>query len=128
MDILKIAVLGMVGTLLGVMLKEQKKEYELFVTLGVSLCIFYFILSKLELVLSVISQMQDYVKLDAGYIAILMKMIGITYVAEFSSNLCKDAGYQAVAGQIEMFGKLSILVISMPVLLTLLETIGEFLS
>ena len=78
MDILKIAVLGMVGTLLGVMLKEQKKEYELFVTLGVSLCIFYFILSKLELVLAVISQMQDYVKLDAGYIAILMKMIGIT--------------------------------------------------
>ena len=128
MDILQIAVLGMVGTLLGVMLKEQKKEYELFVTLGVSLCIFYFILSKLELVLAVISQMQDYVKLDAGYIAILMKMIGITYVAEFSSNLCKDAGYQAVAGQIEMFGKLSILVISMPVLLALLETIGEFLS
>lgn len=128
MDILKIAVLGIVGTLLGIMLKEQKKEYELFVTLGVSLCIFYFLMSKLELVLSVINKMQDYVRLDTGYLAILIKMIGITYVAEFSSNLCKDAGYQTVAGQIEMFGKLSILVISMPVLLVLLETIGEFLS
>ena len=109
MDILKIAVLGMVGTLLGVMLKEQKKEYELFVTLGVSLCIFYFILSKLELVLAVISQMQDYVKLDAGYIAILMKMIGITYVAEFSSGICRDAGYGAIGNQIEIFGRLTIL-------------------
>ncbi|MCI9176455.1 MAG: stage III sporulation protein AD [Lachnospiraceae bacterium] len=128
MDILKIAVLGIAGMLLGILLKEQKKEYELFVMLGVSLCIFYFIMSKLELVLSVINRMQDYVRLDTGYIAILIKMIGITYVAEFSSNLCKDAGYQAVAGQIEMFGKLSILVISMPVLLVLLETIGEFLS
>ena len=128
MDILKIAVLVIAGMLLGILLKDQKKEYELFVTLGVSLCIFYFIMSKLELVLSVINRMQEYVRLDAGYIAILIKMIGITYVAEFSSNLCKDAGYQAVAGQIEMFGKLSILVISMPVLLVLLETIGEFLS
>ncbi|MCI8872748.1 MAG: stage III sporulation protein AD [Lachnospiraceae bacterium] len=128
MDILKIAVLGIAGMLLGILLKDQKKEYELFVTLGVSLCIFYFIMSKLELVLSVINRMQEYVRLDTGYIAILIKMIGITYVAEFSSNLCKDAGYQAVAGQIEMFGKLSILVISMPVLLVLLETIGEFLS
>ena len=128
MDILKIAVLGIAGMLLGILLKEQKKEYELFVMLGVSLCIFYFIMSKLELVLSVINRMQDYVRLDTGYIAILIKMIGITYVAEFSSNLCKDAGYQAVAGQIEMFGKLSILVISMPVLLVLLETIGEVLS
>lgn len=128
MDILKIAILGIVGTLLGIMMKERKKEYELFITLGVSLCIFYFILSKLELVLDVVNRMQEYVSLDTEYIGILIKMIGITYVSEFSSNLCKDAGYQAVAGQIEMFGKLSILVISMPVLLVLLETIGEFLS
>jgi stage III sporulation protein AD len=57
-----------------------------------------------------------------------MKMIGITYVAEFSSNLCKDAGYHAVATQIEMFGKLSIMVVSLPVLLALLDMIGSFLS
>ena len=128
MDIVKIAAFGIAGTLLGILLKGQKKEYELFVTLGVSLCIFYFIMSKLELVLSVVNQMQEYVSLDTSYIAILVKMIGITYVSEFSANLCKDAGYQAVAGQIEMFGKLSILVISMPVLLVLLERIAEFLS
>ena len=127
MDIVKIAALGIVGALLGIMLKGQKKEYELFVTLGVSLCIFYFIMSKLELVLSVVRQMQGYVSLDTSYIAILVKMIGITYVSEFSANLCKDAGYQAVAGQIEMFGKLSILVIRMPVLPLWLETLGEFL-
>ncbi|MCI9003918.1 MAG: stage III sporulation protein AD [Lachnospiraceae bacterium] len=126
MDIVRIAALGIVGALLGILLKGQKKEYELFVTLGVSLCIFYFIISKLELVLAVINRMQEYVELDTGYIAILMKMIGITYVSEFSANLCRDAGYQAVAGQIEMFGKLSILVISMPVLLVLLETLEGF--
>ncbi|MCI9082318.1 MAG: stage III sporulation protein AD [Lachnospiraceae bacterium] len=128
MDIVKIAILGIVGALLGIMLKGQKKEYELFVSLGVSLCIFYFLMSKLKLVVSVINRMQDYVELDTSYIAILIKMIGITYVSEFSANLCKDAGYQSVAGQIEMFGKLSILVISMPVILVLLETIGEFLQ
>ena len=126
MDIVRIAALGIVGALLGILLKGQKKEYELFVTLGVSLCIFYFIISKLELVLGVINKMQEYVELDTGYIAILVKMIGITYVSEFSANLCRDAGYQAVAGQIEMFGKLSILVISMPVLLVLLETLEGF--
>ncbi len=128
MDIIKIAILGIAGALLGIMLKCYKKEYELFVMLGVSLCIFYFIMSKLKLVISVISRMQEYVSLDSSYIAILIKMIGITYVSEFSANLCKDAGYQSVAGQIEMFGKLSILAISMPVILVLLETIGEFLA
>ena len=128
MDIVKIAIMGIVGALLGIMLKGQKKEYELYVTLGVSLCIFYFIMSKLQLVISVVNRMQDYVNLDTSYIGILIKMIGITYVSEFSASLCKDAGYQAMAGQIEMFGKLSILVISMPVIMVLLETIGDFLS
>ena len=45
----------------------------------------------------------------------------------FSSGICKDAGYQAIAAQIEIFGKLAILVVGMPVLLALLETIQEFL-
>ena len=128
MDIIKIAALGLAGTWLGIMLKGQKKEYELFISMGACLCILYFIITKLEIVLSVINQMQNYVKIDAGYVGLLFKMIGITYIAEFSANLCKDAGYRAVAGQMEMFGKLSILAISMPVLLVLLETVGEFLT
>ena len=92
MDIIKIAVLGIVGALLGIMLKGQKKEYELFMTLGVSLCIFYFIMSKLKLVISVINSMQDYVNLDTSYIAILIKMIGITYVVNTSCGRGSD-GY-----------------------------------
>ena len=57
----------------------------------------------------------------------LMKMFGITYVAEFTSGICKDAGFGALGGQIEIFGKLSILAISTPILLALLETLQVFL-
>lgn len=57
----------------------------------------------------------------------LMKMVGITYVAEFTSGICKDAGFGALGGQIEIFGKLSILAISTPILLALLETLQVFL-
>ena len=93
MDIIKIAVLGIVGALLGIVLKSQKKEYELFAMLGVSLCIFYFIMSKLRLVISVIDSMQEYVNLDTSYIAILIKMIGIC-VGIFGKSLqgCRISG------------------------------------
>ncbi len=128
MDMIKIAMIGLAAVLLALQMKAGRKEYELLVTMGACLCILFFLISKLELVLGAINRMQEYIRIDSKYVAILMKMIGITYVAEFSSNLCKDAGYQAVAGQIEMFAKLSILVISMPVLLTLLETISQFLK
>lgn len=128
MDIIKIAMIGLAAVLLAIQVKGGRPEYEIFITMGACLCIFFFLVTKLEVVMDAINEMQSYIRLDAKYVAVLLKMIGITYVAEFSSNLCRDAGYQAVAGQIEMFGKLSILVISMPVLLALLETISRFLS
>ena len=55
-------------------------------------------------------------------------MTGISYVAEFSSGICRDAGYGAIGKQIEIFGKLSILAVSMPIVLALLETLERFLS
>ena len=58
---------------------------------------------------------------------VLFSAIGVTYIAELASDLCKDAGYQAVAGQIELFGKLALLSLSMPVVLALLETVNGFL-
>ena len=62
------------------------------------------------------------------YLTALMKMVGITYVAEFSAGICRDAGFGALGSQIEIFGKLSILAVSMPILLALMETIQGFLS
>ena len=71
---------------------------------------------------------QDTLPLNAGYIRTLIKIVGITYIAEFASDLCKDAGYQAVAGQIQMFGKLSVLAVSIPILTALLDTVRTFLG
>lgn len=53
-------------------------------------------------------------------------MVGITYVAEFSSNLCRDAGFGAIGNQIEFFGKVMIIAVSMPVIKSLIQTISEF--
>lgn len=49
-------------------------------------------------------------------------------MSEFSAAICKDTGYQAIASQIEVFGKLTILAVSMPILLSLLETMKGFLG
>ena len=49
MDILKIGVLGIVGVLLAIPLKVQKAEYSLFVSMAVCICIFVYIISKIEI-------------------------------------------------------------------------------
>ena len=78
---------------------------------------------RLSGITELISRFSTYIKVDSAYIGILLKMLGIAFVADFSANICKDAGYSMVAGQVELAGKLSILLLSTPILNALLDTI-----
>lgn len=127
MNSIQIALFGVVGTLLALQFKSGKSEYGIYVSLAVSLFLFLCMLSRLEIFVQTVKKIADYIKLDAGQMSILLKMAGVIYVAEFASGICKDAGYQNIAVQIEIFTKLTILAIGMPVLLALLELIGDFL-
>lgn len=125
---LKIAILGVAGVLLAIQFKGGKSEYSTYITMGVSLMIFAGILAQLELFADTIREIGTLAGFDSSYIRTLLKMIGITYTAEVASGICKDAGYQSVAVQVEIFGKILILSLSVPIILTVLRLIGEFLS
>ncbi len=73
--------------------------------MAVSIILFSFIVDRLGIFVSTVEQIASYIDMDAGYLATMLKMIGITYIAEFSSGICRDAGYQTIAGQIEIFAK-----------------------
>lgn len=127
MDIVKIAILGIAGVLLALPFKKERGEYSTFIAIVICICIFVYLLTKVETILSFAGELEGLINIDSRYIGMVVKMVGITYVAEFASNICKDAGYAAIASQIELFAKLSILVISVPVLGAFLETIGSFI-
>ena len=71
---------------------------------------------------------QNSISVQTAYIQVLLKIIGITYISEFASDICKDAGYSTIAGQIGVFSKLSILAVSMPIITALMDTIQGFLA
>lgn len=123
MSVLTIGILGIAGALLAVELKGLKGEYGIYLVAAVGLVIFFYGVTKLKTVIETIRQVQSYIRLNRMYLEVLLKMIGITYIAEFSSGICKDAGYGSLGSQIEIFGKLSVLAVSMPILLALLDTV-----
>jgi len=127
MDVLKIVVLAISGVLFALMLKQTRPEYSSFISLAVCVCIFLYLLSKLETVLGYLGQLEEMVDMDGIYLDTVLKMLGITYITQFASDICKDAGYQAISSQIELFAKISILFLSFPVLMGLVQTIQEVL-
>ena len=84
MDILRIAVLGIAGVLLALLLQKEKSEYSMFISMAVCICIFIYILGKVETVINFAKKMQTFVAVDQTYITLILKMVGITYVAEFA--------------------------------------------
>lgn len=128
MNMMQVGILGVAGVLFAVQLKQEKAEVAIYLCVVISLMVFFAILSNLRVLVDTIQEIGNYINIDDTYITTLLKMLGITYLAEFASGICKDAGYQTIAVQIEMFGKVTILVLSLPILLTLLRTIQEFLS
>ena len=125
---LQIGIIGVAGTLLAIQFISGKAEYGIYISIALSIVVFIGILGHLEILIDTMRRIGSYINIDSVYISTLLKMLGITYVSEFSSSICKDAGYQTIAGQIEIFGKLSVFVLSMPVLLALLDTVKGFLS
>lgn len=128
MDIVQVGVIGILGALFAVQLKSGKPEYGIYMSVGISIFIFMSIVGKLEEVVRTVKEISGFIRTDIPYVSTLIKMLGVTYIAEFSSGICKDTGYQTAASQIEVFSKLTILVLGLPLLSALLRTIQQFLA
>lgn len=128
MTIVTIGIVGITAVFLAVQMKGVKGEYGVYLAATAGCFIFFYGISKLESILDAMRQVQEFIKINQVYLTTLLKMTGITYIAEFASGICKDAGYGAIGSQIEIFGKLSILAVSMPILLALIETLQGFLT
>ncbi|MCM1135890.1 MAG: stage III sporulation AC/AD family protein [Clostridium sp.] len=124
MEIVKIGILGVAGVMLALQFKSNKPEYGLYLGAAICLVVFTFSVSGLKTLLERVGDLEAYVKGSGKYLGFLFKAVGITYVCEFCASICKDAGYGAVAGQIEIFGKLSILLMGIPVLAAVIENIN----
>lgn len=124
MSTIQVALVGITGMLIAIQFREVKKEYAVFIMIVASILIFSFGISKLGQIFKAIDIIKDKLKISSGYIEILLKIVGIAFICEFSSDICKDSGFGTVSNQIQIFGKLSILTVSLPVFLNLIDLIG----
>ena len=126
-EIIKIGAFGIVGVLLALQFKSHKPEYSLYIGLALSILIFGFVVGQIETVMGQLGSLKQYLGESQNYLGILLKVIGITYICEFSAGICKDAGFSSVSDQIEILGKLSVMFAGLPILFAVVEQIRGML-
>ena len=125
MEGIKVIMAALAGVFLAAVLKSVKSEMTMLVAAGVSVLILLYILSGLSVIVEQLKMLQGYIGISGKYIGILVKMIGISYMTQLAADICRDYGQSAVAGLLEVFCKITIAALGMPVVLTLFEVVTK---
>ena len=111
--------------LVGMLFRQNKTEYSVLIGLTCSLLLLFFGLDKLGVIFRRIEDLSFYMGDMKEFFPLLLKVFGITYLCDFASNLCKDAGYQSVSSQIEILSKISIMLAGMPVVFAVIDQLRQ---
>ena len=120
-EIMKVGMLGIIGVLIAIQFRTQKPEYGIYIGLALGVILLGYGLKQFAGILEVLGAFRGYLGLGEHYLTVLLKVIGITYICEFCASICKDAGYGTVASQIEILGKLAVMIAGVPILLAVAE-------
>ena len=125
--IIKIIGSGLVALIIIILLKQYKPEFAIYISLLAGVLILLLVMDQLTQVISLLQSLASKASINSTFLAILLKITGIAFLAEFAVSVCKDAGEGAIASKIEIGSKIIIIAMSIPIISSLLEIILKIL-
>ncbi len=120
-DIIKICAVGLSGGLLALTLRKERQEMALIITLVTSVIIAGQVVVMIGGLLTEINNIIAECGVDIKYFAVCIKAVGLSYISQFGAEILRDGGEAAIASKVEAAGKVAILLITMPVILSFLR-------
>lgn len=127
MEILQIAGIAISGVLLVSIIKNFKPELAIYVVLATVLVIFLLALEQLTSVFQFLKTVYDQMTYGKEFFPIIIKVLVVAYLADFTAQLCKDAGEGSIGSKVELAGKIVIFYLSLPILMSILNLINSIL-
>ena len=128
MEIMRIIGVAFITAVTAVILKTTKPELSFAVTVTGIIVILMFLADALQNTLSVFSTIASVTGVENGLLKILLKIVGVGYITEFGAGVLNDFGSHSVADKVVLCGKVTIVMLSLPVIESLLQLVGGFLK
>ena len=127
MEIIKLLGIGLISLFLITIIKQYKNEYAIYISVVSGILIFILVQDELVEIFHLINDFANKSGINITYIEILIKLTAISYLTEFTMNLCLDLGESALSTKIELGGKIIMVYLSIPIILKLIETIATII-
>ena len=128
MDIVQVIGIGLVTAVLSLLIKQHRPELAIALPMLGAVVIFLLLAPYLRAALTMFEDIAAQVGIENQYLKMVIKIIGVAYICQFSAELCKDAGEGSMASKIEFAGKIMILTLSMPIIYRLLGLVGSLIN
>lgn len=127
-DIIQIVGLGIVAAVFLVLLRQTRPELALLLSLAAGALIFLAVLGRITSILDILEELAFRANISGAYLATVLKIIGVAYIAEFGAQVLRDSNENAVASKVEMAGKVIIMILAIPIVVAIVETISRMLA
>lgn len=127
MEILKISAFALISAIIIVLIKQEKEEIGVTISIFAAVIIGVYAITKLEDIVHLIFDLAENAGVNAKYLEIILKVVGIAYIIELTKDVCIDSGETALAGKVEMAGKIMIVASTIPIISGAIEVINKLL-
>lgn len=127
MEIIQIVGLGLISTVLILIIKEQKPIFAFLLATFTGIIIFLFLINQIRIVIQTLELLAEKSNINTIFLKTILKIIGIAYIAEFGAQIVRDAGQESIASKIELAGKMLILVMAVPIISVIIDTVLKLL-
>ena len=127
-DILKVIGVAFITAITAIILKGTKPELSFAVTIVGIIIVLSFVLDMLRGSMSIFATISQMAGVENGLIKMLLKIVGVGYITEFSAGILNDFGSSSLADKVTLAGKVTIVLLSMPIVESLLTLMNSFLQ
>ncbi len=127
MSLYQTVMFAVVAAMLVMAVREMAPQVSFYLNLLVAVLLFFAVLSRLTGLLVPLERLAEEANVNVVFFATILKVVGIAYVAEFGAQVARDAGVASIAGKIELLGKLSIILLAVPIITAVVDTMTHLL-
>ena len=128
MEIAQIVGLAIIVTVIGAVLRQIKPEMALQLSILAGVTIFLLVMDKIRLVIDLLQKLADQANVNSYYLLIVLKIVGVAYLAELGCQICRDAGENALATKVEIAAKIFVVVLAIPIIVAIMESMMKLLA
>ncbi|MCM1566097.1 MAG: stage III sporulation protein AD [Dehalobacter sp.] len=128
MEIAQVIGLAIIVTVLGAVLKQIKPEIAIQLSILAGVTIFLLIMDKIRLVVDLLQKLAEQADISSYYLFIVLKIVGVAYLAELGGQICRDAGENALATKVEIAAKVFVVILAIPIIAAIMESMMKLLA